>query len=311
LLAVGLVAAAAGLALQPGGVSAQAAASIVETGWWSRQPAAVPGSAFEVARAPDGDVSVTAFRIRVDGQVSSAQLQLAEVQVTGSPSLQICATLATWTAPAPAPGMWDTRPAPTCGSTPVRLAHNDVQKTWTVDVRSFLPSGQPTASVMVVPALDESITVPPPTPAPPVGIPVAPPVTLPPPSTIPGQTPVPLPFTASFSGAQLLVEGSAGASGSPAGDLSTAPFLDTVGDLGTSDSFFATPDIPAPSEQALASPAQVEGRFPQRGDVGLPGKRGANQPWGRLPLFTLLAAAIGGATTVGRSQLRERGVLST
>jgi hypothetical protein len=205
--------------------------------------------------------------------------------------------------------MWDTRPAPTCGATPVRLLRNDVQGIWSVDVRSFLGSGQPTVSVMIVPAPDESITVPPPLPAPPVGVPVAPPVTLPPPSTIPGQTPVPLPFTVSFSRAELLADGSATADSSPAGDVGLGPSLDPAGDLGTSDSFFATPEIPAPNEQAIASPAQVEGRFPQQGDVGLPGKKGAHQPWGRLPLLTLAAAAIGGATTVGRSQLRARGLL--
>jgi hypothetical protein len=206
--------------------------------------------------------------------------------------------------------MWDSRPAPTCGSTPVRLVHNDVQKIWTVDVRSFLPSGQPTASVMIVPAPDESITVPPPTPAPPVGVPVAPPVTPPPPSTIPAQTPVPLPFTASFGGAQLVAEGSGGAGDIPIGDVGVIPSESPIGDLGTSDSFFATPDIPTPDQQAIASPAQVEGRFPQRGDVGLPGEKGANQPWGRLPLLTLAAAAVGAGTSIGRSQLRQRGLLA-
>jgi hypothetical protein len=310
-LAVGLAGAAIGFALLPGDVSAQAAASVAEVGWWSRQPAVVPGSAFEVARAPDGDVSVTAIRIRVDGQPSSAQLQLAEVQTTGSPSLQVCPTLATWTPPSPPPGTWDARPAPTCGATPVRLVHNDVQKIWSVDVRSFLAPGQPTVSVMIVPAPDESVTIPPPLPAPPVGIPVAPPVTPPPPSTIPGQTPVPLPFTVGFSGAQLLAEGSVAADSGPVGDSGFGSSLDTAGGLGTSEDFFATPDIPAPNQQAIASPAQVEGRFPQQGDVGLPGKKGAHQPWGRLPLLTLAAAAVGTASGVGRRQLRERGLLST
>jgi hypothetical protein len=293
-------------ALHAGAVTAQTAASIVETGWWSRQPAGTPGSAFEVARLPDGDVSVTAFRIRVDGSVTSAQLQLAEVQASGTPSLQLCPTLASWTAAAPGP--WEARPAPTCGSTPVRVIRNEVQKTWTLDIRSFLSSGQPTVSVMLVPAPDEAITVPPPTPAPPVGVPVAPPATLPPPSTIPGQAPVPLPFSISFSGAQVVAEGSGAAS--PAGDLGAAPAESPAGDLSGSDSFFATPDIPTPAQQAVAAPVQVEGRFPQRGDVGVPGGPGANQPWGRLPLLTLAAAAIGAGTSVGRTQLRQRGLLA-
>ena len=309
--AAALAVVAAGFALMPGEVSAQAAASVAETAWWSRQPAAVPGSTFEVARAPDGDISVTAIRIRVDGQVGPAQLQLTEVQTAGSPSLQICPTLATWTVPPTLPGAWDSRPAPTCGSTPVRLVRNEVQGIWSVDVRSFLAPGQPTVSVMIVPAPDESITVPPPLPAPPVGIPVAPPVPvpLPPPSTIPGQTPVPLPFTVSFSRAELLAEGSAVAD-TPAGVSDLAPLDSPLGDVGGSDSFFATPEIPAPDEQAVAGAAQVEGRFPQRGDVGVPGEKGAHQPWGRLPLLTLAAAAIGAGTSIGRTQLRARGLLA-
>jgi hypothetical protein len=250
---------------------------------------------------------VTAFRIRVDGSVTSAQLQLTEVQASGTPSLQRCPTLASWTAAAPGP--WEARPAPTCGSTPVRVIRNEAQKTWTLDIRSFLSSGQPTVSVMLVPAPDEAITVPPPTPAPPVGVPVAPPVTAPPPSTIPGQTPVPLPFTVSFSGAQLLAEGAAVAVSGPVGDGSLGSSLDPAGDLGTSDSFFATPDIPTPAQQAIAAPVQVEGHFPQRGDVGVPGETGAHQPWGRLPLLTLAAAAVGAGTSVGRSQLRQRDLL--
>ena len=306
--AAALATVAFGFALVPGEVSAQAAASVAETGWWSRQPAAVPGSAFEVARAPDGDISVTAIRIRVDGQVGSAQLQLTEVQTTGSPSLQVCPTLATWTVPNPLPGAWDSRPAATCGPTPVRLVRNDVQGIWSVDLRSFLPPGQPTVSVMIVPAPDESITVPPPLPAPPVGIPVAPPVTPPPPSTIPGQTPVPLPFTVSFSRAELLADGGASLD-TPAGSTDGSALDTPAGDLGGSDSFFATPEIPTPAEQAVASPAQVEGRFPQRGDVGLPPKKGAHQPWGRLPLLTLAAVAVGAGTTFGRGQLRARGLL--
>jgi hypothetical protein len=305
VLVAGLVVAAGVAALQPGEVVAQSGASIAETGWWTRQPTSTPGAAFEVARAPDGDVSVAAFRIRVEGQVSSAQLQLADNQAAGAPSLQVCATAAPWTAAAPGP--WEARPAPACGATPVRLVHNEAQRVWAVDIRTLLPSGVSTASVMVVPAPDESITVPPPVPAPPVGVPVAPPVTPPPPSTVPAQPPAPLPFSISFAGAQLIAAGTP--AGTPTGG-GLEPSLEPAGDLGTEDTFFATPEIPAPGEEAIAAPAQTEGRFPQRGDVGLPAGKGAHQPWGRIPWLILAAAAIGAATVFGRVRLRELGWLS-
>jgi hypothetical protein len=292
-------------AVQPSRVIGQAGATIAETGWWSRQPTGTPGTAFEVGRAPDGNLSVVAFRIRVDGTVTSAQLQLAQVQVVGTPSLQVCTTTSSWTAANP--GSLDAAPEPSCGATPIRLVRNDVASTWTVDIASFLSTGQPTASVMVVPAPDESITVPPPTPSPPVGVPVAPPVTAPPPSTVPAQPPAPLPFTISFSGAQLVASGTAAST--PSGDTGVVPGFESAGDLGTSDSFFATPEVPAPNEQAAIAPAQVEGRFPQRGDIGAPKGKGADQPWGRMPLLALAAAAIGAATGFGRQRLREAGWL--
>jgi hypothetical protein len=302
-LGAGLAIAAMTAALQPGQVLGQAGASVAETGWWSRQPSGTPGSSFEVARSPDGDLSVAAFRIRAEGTVTSAQLQLTQLQAAGQPSLQVCVTSSAWTTAAP--GAWEARPIPTCGATPVRFTRNDVANTWNADIVSFLSAGQPTVSLMVVPAPDESITVPPALPPPPVGVPVAPPVTLPPPSTIPAQTPVPLPFTISFSGSLLVASGTAA---TPSGGGADVPVLDT-NDLQSSDSFFATPEVPTFGEQAAAAPAQVEGRFPQRGDVGAPGGDGAHQPWGRTPLFALAAAAIGAATTFGRQRLRDLGWL--
>jgi hypothetical protein len=125
---------------------------------------------------------------------------------------------------------------------------------------------------------------------------------------VPGQTPVPLPFTVSFSGANLVVQGSAGGDTGPSGDLGLAPAIESPGSFETSGSFFAT-DLPAPDAQAIAAPAQVEGRFPQRGDVGVPGGKGAHQPWGRAPLFALAAAAIGAVTGFGRQRLRDAGWL--
>ena len=293
-------------AMGPGRVVAQSGATVTETGWWSQQPTNAPGTAFEVGRAPNDNISVAAFRIRVDGQPTRAELQLAELQTTGASSLQICPTASPWTAGGPK--AWtDGRPEPSCPGTPVRLVHDEIQRLYKVDILSFLPAGQPAVALMVVPAPDESLTIPPPLPPPPAGVPT-PPVTTPPPSTVPAPSPVPLPFTVSFTGATLLAEGGAAPTVDPVTDPGFTP-LDIPSDPGTSDSFFAAPEIPAPDEQAIAAPAQVEGRFPSRADAGLPPGQGAHQPWGRLPLLTLAAVAVGAGTSFGRTQLRARGLL--
>lgn len=299
-LAVAAVVAAFG----PGRVIAQSA-TVAETAWWSRQPTNAPGTAFEVARAPDDAISVAAFRIRVDGQPSRTELQLAEIQTAGSASMQVCPTASPWTAGGPKD--WnDNRPQPSCPGTPIRLAHNEIQRLYTVDILSLLAPGQSTVSLMVVPAPDESVTVPPPLPPAPVPTPT-PPVTLPPPSTVPVQPPVPPPFTVSFSGATLLAEGGTAAF-DPVTDPGFTP-VESASGLESSDTFFATPEVPAADEVAAVAPSQVEGRFPQRGDVGLPPGEGADQPWGRAPLLAVVAAGIGAATSFGRHRMRDRGWL--
>ena len=306
-LLAGLAAAGVVAAMGPSRVVAQADAAVAETAWWSRQPTNAPGTAFEVGQAPDDAISVAAFRIRVGGQPTRAELQLTEIQTTGTASMEVCPTASPWTAGGPK--AWDDgRPQPSCPATPVRLTHNEIQRLYTVDVLAMLPPGQQSVDLMVVPAKDESLTVPPPLPPPPVPVPT-PPVTAPPPSTVPAQPPAPLPFTVSFSAAALLTEGGGGGGGSvdPVTDPGLTPDFGLSTDPGPSDTFFATPEIPAADEQAVAAPAQVEGRFPSRGDAGLPPGEGAHQPWGRAPFLALGAAGLGAATSFGRQRIRQLG----
>jgi hypothetical protein len=161
---------------------------------------------------------------------------------------------------------------------------------WTADVLPLLSGVTGEASLMVVPG--------------------------PPPAPLPA----PAPFQVSFHSAELQAEG-APASETPA----VAPtdtsggFADTFGvgsAVGSPADFGVSAPLPgpavpapAPSAQVFTAPVQTSGRFPQQGDVGAP-SHGANQPWGRLPLLVIGAAAIGAATSEGRRQLRARGLVA-
>jgi hypothetical protein len=119
---------------------------------------------------------------------------------------------------------------------------------------------------------------------------------------------VPLPFSIGFTGAELQT-GEAPEPVAPSSDAS--PGFDVAGDIGSEEPFFATPDVPPLDQPPIAAPTHVEGRFPTRGDVGVPAGEGANQPWGRTPLLAVAAAAIGAGTTFGRQRLRQLGWLAT
>lgn len=276
----------------PVDVAAQVAASITETGWWSRNPAATaPAGGFQVASAPDGPVSVTALRVQVDAtSLRSALLILSESNQVGTATLQVCPTTAAWSAAAPGP--ITAAPAPECGSA-VALQRNEVQRVWTADVAAVLGGGAGQKSLVVVPG--------------------------------PSALPVPVPFQVDFAGAALQADGDvpppSGATGDGAfggGIADTTPFATDFSaptDLGVAPSFSApaietpTAAIPSVSETATAAPAQVPGRFPTRGDIGIPVAGGPKKPWGRLPLLILAAAAVGAGSAVGRERLQSLGWL--
>ena len=289
--AVLLVAATVFLALAGGtGARAEPGGAVVEFGWWTQVPGAVnpAGGGFTVADSPVDRLSVAAIRLSVTApSLTSAKLVLPENQQVGTAVVQLCPTQSAWTAASPGP--WDQRPTPDCAA-PIPLVRDAAALVWTADVLSLLSRGAGEVSLMVVPG------------------PAA------------AGLPAPAPFQVSFRGADLQSE-----AGAALPDVAPAPapadggFADTFGAASAvgSPSDFGVPDpLPGPAvaappanEQIVAAPVQTPGRFPQRNDAGAPGG-GADQPWGRLPLLTLAAAAVGAGTSVGRSQLRERGLLA-
>ena len=267
-------------------------ATVTEIGWWSRNPAAAaPPNGFQVAQAPDGDLTVSAIRIRLTGTtLLTARLGLGETQIIGTPTLQVCPTTAPWT---PAAHDFASAPKPDCAS-PIPLQRNEAAREWFADVLSFLASGGE-VSLMIVPAPDPA-----------------------------NPTPLKAPFQADFASASLIATtgevpssdtGGGGGGGEIAtGDfslpsdsgLSVVPTAPAVEDL-AGGAFTAPPDLDPAAAPAAAAPAQVPGRFPVRATTDDDG--GSSQPWGRLPLVILGSAIIGAGTAVARQRLQALGWL--
>ena len=272
-----------------GGARAESGAAVLEFGWWSRAPgAATPaGGGFQIADSPAGVVSVAALRINVTASsLSSAKLVLPENVQVGSAVLQVCPTTSPWTAQSPGP--FEEAPTPDCQA-PVAMVRDAAQLVWTAEVLPLLSGGQREVSLMIVPG---------PAPAP---------------------LPTPAPFQVAMRGAEVQSEAGAGLPEAPSESTDASGFASTFGaasSVGSPSDFgvpaplpsVAAPPVPE-SEQIVAAPAQTQGRFPTRGDVGTPGG-GDDQPWGRLPILSLAAAAVGAVSSVGRTQLRARGLLS-
>jgi hypothetical protein len=290
LRALALLAVIPLLAWAAGGARADSGAAVSEFGWWTQAPGgatAQSGGGIQVADSPAGNVSVAAVRISVSAtSLTSANLVLSEGQQVGTAIIQICPTTASWTATSG--GAWDQRPEPNCAS-PIPMERDATTLTWTASVLSLMPSGPAEVSLMIVPG----------------------------PSTLPA----PAPFNINFVNAEIQAEGTtdvptpaAGPSESSGGGFDTT--FGAASDVGSPADFGVPTPLPEPAvaapaanEQAIAAPSQVGGRFPTRGDTGLPAG-GSKQPWGRLPLFVLLAIAVGAAASFGRVQLRDRGLLS-
>ena len=286
------VAAVVALLVWPGDARAQDA-TVSEVGWWSRNPAAMPPpGGFQVAQAPDGDLSVSAIRIRVSGtSLLTARLSIVETQVVGTPTVQVCRTAATWTA-GPHAGDFNA-PERDCAS-PVPLARNEAAREWTADVLPLLTTGGD-VSLMVVPAPDPA-----------------------------NPTPLKAPFQVDFGSAQVLATGGEVPSsdtgvGGGGGEVASGDFslpvdsgLSVAPSSAPSDlsvpAFTAPPDLNPAQAPAAAAPAQVPGRFPIRPATD-DGGGGADTPWGRLPLVMLGAAAIGATTAFARQRLQALGWL--
>jgi len=276
----------------PVAARAQTAAGIVESGWWTQNPAPnAPAGGFEVAEGPQGPLSVAAFRIRVDATtLTQGVLTLSESQVVGTPALQVCPTTSNWSAASG--GAYSSAPTPNC-ATSVPMTRNAAGAADTADIRKLVGTGPITVSLMVVPLANAAV-------------------------------PLQVPFDATFGSATLLADGDVeaqpavdnGSSSSGSGSLGSFDSTSSGGvspspDLGATP-FPALATTPPPAEeQATAAPAQQVGSFPTTGQTGLPAGHGSHQPWGRAPVYAIVALAVGALATFARRALRSIGWLES
>jgi len=142
-------------------------ARVGNVGWWSKRPAAqpIPGpTSFEVASGPDGAESVAALRILIDGSVTKGTLILTEVANMGTaaisaPKIEVCITDTPWVLKTN-PGPYTEAPTPACDKGRSPLVR-DASGTWTADITSMLVGSRSEVSVMVVPAPDSTLPIPP------------------------------------------------------------------------------------------------------------------------------------------------------
>jgi hypothetical protein len=314
-------------ALDAGGAPARAeGATIAESGWWSRSPGtATPEGGYEVGKTPEGELSVTAFRLAIDEPVSSALLILAEAPGGALPEsavIDVCPTTAPWT-PA-SPGPLEEAPAADC-ATKVPLVRNASSGNWTADLTSLLAgaSAGSTVSVVLKPGAVTAIVPPaPPAVSNPAPAPIPVPTTLPVSPTVP--TPVDPGFTVEFSKADLIASGSGGgasagpsptpssSSGGIASGGTSSGFESTFAPTFTPTDSYASSAAPSvtPTPEALPA-ARAEVTTGGAGGAGtaanveaglqpVAASRGGSPPWGRLLLLVPLSAAIGAAGSTVR-----------
>jgi hypothetical protein len=307
-------------ALDAGGAPATAAgATIVEIGWWSQAPGtATPPGGFEVAKTAEGELSVAALRIQVDGPLDKALLILVEAPggtLQESAAINACPSSAAWTAASPGP--LEAAPAADC-ATKVPLQRDPAAGTWTADLRPLLAGAEGPVTVVLKPGEVTQIVAPEPdAPQSPVPLPVPAPVGIPAPPT----TPVPVPpvpavvdpgFTAEFSRADLDAAGSSDGGGSAtfsgpsptpsAGAFATgaAPTFTPTESFAFSSSPSLTPvrdALPAATPQVAPSGAGGAGTAAnlESGLQPVAAAGGTPPPWGRLLLLIPLSMAIGAA----------------
>lgn len=299
-----------------------AGATIVEVGWWSQAPGtATPPGGFQVAKTPEGELSVAALRIDVEGPLDKALLILAEAPggtFQESAAIDACPSTAEWTAASPGP--LEEAPAADC-ATKVELQRDPAAGIWTADLLPLLAGAEGPVTVVLKPgAVTEIVAPEPDAPQSPVPLPVPAPVGVPAPPT----TPVPVPpvpavvdpgFTAEFSRADLDAAGSSDDGGSASGPA-PAP---TSGSVATgaaptfapTESFSFTPSpsltpardvLPAATPQVAPSGAGGAGTAAavESGLQPVAAASGTPPPWGRLLLLIPLSAAIGAAGSLVR-----------
>lgn len=259
----------------PPPAAADSPAQITDIGWWTRNPApSAPAGGFEVARAPDGDLSVAAIRVLVNGRLTKGVLSLSESRGVrqDAAGIRACATPNAWTAAKP--GAWADAPKADCSIGAVQLTRN-ASSQWTGDIAFLLgnASGQ-SVSVMIVP--------------------------IPPVSADPG-------FQVQFGSASIDADAAPEAPSSSFGGSSpvtvasgTGPAAQAPAAVGVEAPSVAAP--PAEVPNPLAEPLQPANSYP----VAQPSAGGRGRPWGRLIPLVPLAAVVGAGASFAR-RLAGRG----
>jgi len=144
-----MAAAVAAATLTSAPVAGSPAAAV---GWWTRSPvASAPAGGFEVAKAPDGALSVAAVRIDAGAAVTRGRLDLTQTEGAGDQvaAVTVCPAGDDWT---PATG-GDLAKAPParCDLASVALTRGE-GGAWTADVTALLASpNRPGWSLALVP----------------------------------------------------------------------------------------------------------------------------------------------------------------
>ncbi|HEV3227685.1 MAG TPA: hypothetical protein VGZ52_12650 [Acidimicrobiales bacterium] len=141
-------------------------AKVDKVGWWSKRPAAQPTTgptSFEVANGVDGAESIAAVRVLIFGSVTKGTLIISEAanQTTSIsvPKLQVCQTDTPWIL-TKNPGAYADAPKPECDKGAIALVRDD-KGNWSADITNWLTGARSEVSVMVVPAADTTLPVPP------------------------------------------------------------------------------------------------------------------------------------------------------
>jgi hypothetical protein len=280
--AVALVAAIGlGVAYQAQGAADVAHIGFV--GWWSKRPAAMPtktDTGFEIANGVDGPESIAAFRILINGDITKATLVLTEESDTSSvavstPKLQVCPTDSPWLKIND--GKYADAPKPSCDS-PIALTRDAAKLTWSADVTGLLAGPRSELSLMVVPAPDASL------PVPPTFL-----VTFTTPRIDATGTPDIAPTTAASKPA---VTAPTSGSSSPVAAPHVTPKVPT-GTPATAATAPPTTAAPAPQQQAAA---------PTPARFAVPGSKRGPKPWGKLVVLVPLSLLASAAYTIARKR---------
>jgi hypothetical protein len=302
------------VAVEGGSGPAHAAtATISDIGWWSQTPAtpATPAGGFEIAKTSEGDKSVAAVRVAIDGTLTQAILILSETTggfLAESAVIDACPTVAAWTSVVAGP--LAEAPEADCARK-VPVTRDATTGSWTVDLLSFIEPGATSVAVVLRPVVVTAVVAPTP-PSIPSPVPVPLPVPAVPTAPVPPvTTPVDPGFTIEFSKAEVFAGGpsevsdrgasssSSSSGGIASGSTTFAPTFDATDSFASTTDFAtltptrdvlpsATPTVAASGAGGVGTAASVEA-----GLQPVAATTGPGAPWGRLLILVPLSFAIG------------------